>query len=195
MKRIVIIIVLFTCCSFDIILSQANMINIKGESARESIFEKYVTPNFSEEFKYFLDSIWFSEKNSNCYDCKGYHLSFTVLINTDKYGKVKNIKVSDMEDDYNNTITPAIFVQSLKDSIKSISKEWILRPKLHKITLDMTEREKEIADECNKDWRTRPFEGRKKIFLILEFSFGSTNYYLYDDILLINDVLNEKQLK
>ncbi len=179
------IIFIYILLSYSNSFSQVELWELGGYENKSKVFAKYVRPNLSQEVVNYIDSLL----NYNyLYLCKGCtaSYSFVLVISNNPDSTVNRISISTIEDlNYNNP--PDRIINSIMDSIKSISKYWRLNPKLWKIEDDMPEEQKEIFTKSNKEARTRPYLGQRTILIIYELQFNGSVINNFDNILFFYD--------
>lgn len=179
------IICIYILLSFSDSISQVKLWELGGYKNKSKVFAKYVRPNLSKEVVNYIDSIINDHYLLISYDCPASY-SFVIMISNKPDSTVNNISISTIEGlNYGNP--PERIINSIMDSIKSISKYWKLKPQLWEIDDDMQEEECEIALRANKESITRPNLGRRKILILYELKFSGSVVEDFDNILFFND--------
>ncbi len=185
MLKSYIIISIFIFLSYSNSFSQVELWKLGGYENKSKVFAKYVRPNLSQEVVNYIDSLLNYNYLYLCRGCTASY-SFVLVISNNPDSTINRISISTIEDlNYKNP--PDRIINSIMDSIKSISKYWKLNPKLWEIEDDMPEDQKEIALRLNKEAKTRPYLGQRTILIIYELQFNGSVIENFDNILFFNE--------
>ena len=169
------IIILFIILNFIETFSQSSVFNKKINT--NDYFEFYEPPNITMSVKNMLKSL---NVDSNAIDVAPKYLLFLVHLSSwcCPYA-AKRIEVSPIYFIGNDLPTNSFVWTDIKDSIKSVSKHWIIKPKYWVINKDDDSVIINFKNESNNNKRELPDNGRKEYFFIIQIT-SETNYNFLD---------------
>ncbi|HPI20590.1 MAG TPA: hypothetical protein PKY56_09485 [Candidatus Kapabacteria bacterium] len=185
MKRTILIlcisIFLFSSKSF----SQLGLWELGGNRNLNSVFERYVRPNFSSKVKCYFDSLRIENLLNRCHDCAASY-TFIIILKSSHDSTVANIDVMPVEElFFNREKLPDDIIKSIIESIKSVSKYWILKPKKIK-SRNNSSTENDLTGTEENNYTRIPNVG-KLLFILYEITIASSRLESYDEILFINE--------
>lgn len=186
MKKTILTIIISIFLLSSNLYTQPRIWELGGSRNLNSVFERYVRPNFSSEVKCYFDSLRNENLLNRCHDCAASY-TFIIILKSAHDSTVANIDVIPVEELFlNREKLPDDILNSIIESIKSVSKHWILKPKKFKIRND---------DESTIDYLTGKDEDKytripnvgKLLFILYEITIASSQLERYDEILFIDE--------